>query len=137
MRLVRRTLLKGELKGRVEIVLEDDERTVSFITAVGSDSDVQMRPAARPLTGRRFATHVEEYLTKRRGLRGKRAQICEELHDKTGRSEALWKKQGGLYGCETDARGRIFRGPVFRNDAEVKSYLRILNDGQRKTVHEG
>lgn len=137
MSRVTRKVLTGPFKGKVEITIEDDERILSFMTAIGSDSDVAARPVGRPLTGRRFATYVEEYNTQRRGLSGKRARICEELHDKTGRSEAAWKKQGGLYGCETDARGRVFRGPVFRNDAEVKSYLRILNDGQRKTIQEG
>ena len=136
--MVRRTELKGELKGRVQIVLEDDEREISFITAIGSDSDVQCRPALRPLQGRRFATHVEEYNVQRRGKKpgSPEAMICQELHDKTGRAEAEWKKMGGTYGRITDHRGTVIAGPVFRNDAERARYIGVYNEGRRMKISE-
>jgi len=130
MRLVRRTELTGKLAGRVEIEYTDDRgRTSTFITAIGSDSDVLGQPVQRPLAGRRFATHTVEMNAKRHFMdpTSPQAQICRELHDKSGKTERAWRERGGTYGRVTDHRGTVFQGPVFKNDAERKPYIALHN----------
>lgn len=139
MKLIRREELTGALKGRVEIEFDDERgRRVSFITAIGSASDVAGRPVEQPLQGRRFETHTEEYNVKRRGIKpgSPQAKIVQELHDKSGKTEAAWKARGGKYGRITDHRGTVIQGPVFRNDAERKPYIALYNSLNRLHLHE-
>jgi hypothetical protein len=137
MRLLKRDVLRGDLAGKVEITIDDDQgREITFITTIGSDSDVQGAPASRPLAGRRFGTFVEEYNACRRGKSGPAASISQELHDKTGVAEKKWKARGGLYGRFRDDRGVVIAGPVFRNDREMREYIPILNEGRRHKVNE-
>ncbi len=139
MKLIRREKLTGALKGKVHIEYDDERgRRVSFITTIGSDSDLAGFAVVAPLTGRRFETHTEEYNVKRRGKRpgSPESKIVQELHDKSGKTERAWKERGGTYGRITDHRGTVIQGPVFRNDAERKSYISVYNSLNRLHIHE-
>jgi hypothetical protein len=74
-----------------------------------------------------FDTHVDEMYERLHGARKvDGAHICEELHDHTGRMEAVWKRLGGIYAERIDRRyGATIKGPVFRSNREINEYARI------------
>ena len=127
MRLKSRTELTGPLQGRVEIVYEEDGRELSFITAIGSASDVAGQPVAEAHRGRRYATHVEEMNRRRHFVTDETAHVCQELHDPTGAVERAWKERGGKYAHTRNARGNLVAGPVILRDADYREYVKVHN----------
>jgi hypothetical protein len=121
-------------------VLNDDGNEQGWVTSEGSDSDIQLRPHRHGAhAGRRFESHIEEYNVKRRGMKegSLRSKICQELHERSGKTEAAWRERGGNYGRMTDQRGTVIAGPIFRSDRERSSYIQLHNSlHPRMQFHE-
>lgn len=128
-RLIRREEI-GD--GRVTIEIKNDRgRTTIWTTNIGAPDDVAVDPQAvgpRRKALEAFDSHVEE-MNARLHFKKKgtiEAQICRELHDKTGKVEKAWRAAGGKYGRVANRRGNMVQGPIL-TDRQRGEYVRLWN----------